>query len=44
MDSQKNPLAGRIIIFQLGTQSVSATTNASGVAATSLQLNQKNAS
>jgi hypothetical protein len=44
VDSQKNPLAGRVIAFQLGAQSVSATTNASGVAATTLQLNQKNAS
>jgi hypothetical protein len=44
VDSQKNPLAGRVIAFKLGAQSVSATTNASGVAATTLQLNQKNAS
>jgi len=42
-DSQNNPLAGRVIAFKLGSQSVSATTNASGVAATTLALNQKNA-
>jgi hypothetical protein len=44
VDSQGQPLAGRIIAFKLGSQSVSAATNASGVAATSLTLNQKNAS
>ena len=41
-DSQNNPLAGRVIAFQLGSQSASATTNASGVAATTLKLTQKN--
>lgn len=44
VDSQKNPLAGRVIAFNLGTQSAMATTNASGVAATTLALNQKNGS
>jgi len=43
VDSQQNPLPGRVIAFQLGSQSASATTNASGVAATTLKLNQKNA-
>lgn len=43
VDSQNNPLAGRVIAFQLGSQSALATTNASGVAATTLKLNQKNA-
>lgn len=43
VDSQQNPLAGRVIAFQLGSQSALATTNASGVAATTLKLNQKNA-
>lgn len=43
VDSQNNPLAGRVIAFKLGSQSASATTNASGVAATTLALNQKNA-
>ncbi len=44
VDSQNQPLAGRVIAFKLGSQSALATTNASGVAATTLQLNQKNAS
>ena len=44
VDSQNKPLAGRVIAFKLGSQSASATTNASGVAATTLTLNQKNAS
>lgn len=43
VDSQNNPLAGKVIAFHLGSQSASATTNASGVAATTLTLNQKNA-
>lgn len=43
VDSQNNPLAGRVIAFKLGSQSAVATTNASGVATTTLQLNQKNA-
>lgn len=44
VDSQNHPLAGKVIAFKLGSQSASATTNASGVAATTLALNQKNAS
>jgi PKD repeat protein len=44
VDSQNKPLAGRVIAFKLGSQSASATTNASGVAAITLQLNQKNGS
>ena len=43
VDSQNHPLPGRVIAFQLGSQSTSATTNASGVAVTTLKLNQKNA-
>ena len=43
VDSQNHPLPGRVIAFQLGAQSTSATTNASGVAVTTLKLNQKNA-
>jgi hypothetical protein len=43
VDSQNNPLAGKVIVFQLGSQSASATTNASGAAATTLKLSQKNA-
>jgi hypothetical protein len=41
-DATGKPLAGRTITFQLGTQTASAITNASGVASTSLKLNQKN--
>jgi hypothetical protein len=44
VDSQNQPLSGRVIAFMLGSQSASATTNASGVAATTLALKQKNAS
>ena len=43
VDSQNHPLAGKVIAFQLGSQAASATTNASGVAATTLTLTQKNA-
>jgi PKD repeat protein len=42
VDAQNRALAGKLIVFQLGTQQASATTNASGVAATSLKLGQKN--
>ena len=41
-DAAGKPLAGRTIAFQLGTQSASATTDANGVASTSLKLLQKN--
>ena len=43
VDSQNNPLSGRVIAFKLGSQSASATTNAGGIATTTLTLNQKNA-
>jgi hypothetical protein len=42
-DASGMALAGRTIAFKLGSQSASAVTNASGVATTSLKLNQKNA-
>jgi PKD repeat protein len=41
-DATNKPLANKTIQFQLGTQSASATTDASGVASVSLKLNQKN--
>jgi hypothetical protein len=41
-DATGTPLANRTVQFQLGSQSASATTNASGIAAVSLKLNQKN--
>jgi hypothetical protein len=42
-DATGLPLAGRTITFKLGTQIASAVTDANGVAACSLKLNQKNA-
>ncbi len=42
-DSSGTPLGGRVVTFQLGAQSISGTTDASGVASASLHLNQKNA-
>ncbi len=41
-DATGKLLAGRVIVFQLGTQTISATTNASGVAQATLALKQKN--
>ena len=41
-DSDGKPLSGRTIDFQLGSQSVSAVTDAQGVATISLKLAQKN--
>jgi PKD repeat protein len=43
VDATGKALSGRTIVFQLGTQTTSAVTNASGVASTSLKLTQKNA-
>ncbi|MDY0910694.1 PKD domain-containing protein [Microbacterium sp. CFBP9034] len=40
-DSLGRPLAGKVITFTIGSQSVAATTNASGVAATTIKLTQK---
>ncbi|HEX5061317.1 MAG TPA: PKD domain-containing protein [Kofleriaceae bacterium] len=44
VDGLNRPLAGQLVTFQLGTQSVSATTAATGIATASLKLAQKNAS
>jgi hypothetical protein len=41
-DATGKPLAGKVVAFQLGTQSATATTNSSGIATTSLKLAQKN--
>jgi len=41
-DATGNPLAGRTIALAVGAQNASATTDALGVAATTLQMNQKN--
>jgi hypothetical protein len=43
-DAAGKALAGRTIAFKLGTQTTSAVTSATGVAATTLKLAQKNAS
>lgn len=42
-DASGKALAGRTVVFQLGSQTTSAVTNASGVASTTLKLAQKNA-
>ena len=42
VDASVKPLAGRTIAFVLGSQAASATSDASGVASTSLKLTQKN--
>jgi hypothetical protein len=41
-DATGKALAGKLVVFQLGTQSASATTNGSGVVSTFLTLKQKN--
>lgn len=41
LDDHGQPVAGRIVNFTLGAQSISATTNASGIASATLKLNQK---
>ena len=41
-DGTNKPLANRTVTFQLGSQTVAATTNTNGVAAASLKLTQKN--
>jgi PKD repeat protein len=43
-DASGKPLAGKLVTFVLGTQTKTATTNSSGIAATTLALNQKNGS
>jgi len=41
VDQFAQPVVGRTVNFQLGTQSISATTNGSGVATATIKLNQK---
>ncbi|HEX5027704.1 MAG TPA: PKD domain-containing protein [Gaiellaceae bacterium] len=41
-DATGKPLAGKVIAFALGTQSATATTNASGIASANLKLTLKN--
>lgn len=42
VDATGKPLALRTIVFQLGSQTTTALTNASGVASTVIKLSQKN--
>ncbi|HEY2073464.1 MAG TPA: PKD domain-containing protein [Gaiellaceae bacterium] len=44
VDDLGQPVAGKLVVFTLGTQTVSATTNASGIASASLRLSQKHGS
>jgi hypothetical protein len=41
VDDLGQPVAGRLVAFTLGTQTIGATTNASGVASATIRLNQK---
>lgn len=41
VDDHGQPVAGRLVTFTLGSQSISASTSASGVASATLKLNQK---
>jgi hypothetical protein len=41
VDDLGQPVAGRVVTFTLGTQSISATTDSSGVAVATIKLNQK---
>jgi hypothetical protein len=42
VDAQNRPLAGKLVVFQLGVQQISATTAATGIASATLKLTQKN--
>jgi hypothetical protein len=44
VDDLGQPAAGRLVQFTLGTQSISATTDSSGVASATIKLNQKHGS
>jgi hypothetical protein len=41
VDALGRPLAGYVVTFVIGSQQTTATTNSSGVAATTIVLNQK---
>jgi Bacterial Ig-like domain (group 3) len=41
VDELNQPVSGRTILFTLGNQSISAATNASGVASATMKLKQK---
>jgi hypothetical protein len=42
VDALNRPLAGKVVVFTLGTQQVQATTDATGLASSPLKLAQKN--
>jgi hypothetical protein len=42
VDATNTPLAGKTVLFMIGTQSVSAVTDINGIATSSIKLNQKN--
>ena len=44
VDDRGQPVAGRLVVFTLGAQTISATTNASGIASATIKLNQKHGS
>lgn len=41
VDELNQPVSGRLVVFTLGTQTISAATNVSGVATATIKLNQK---
>jgi hypothetical protein len=41
VDELNQPVSGRMVLFQLGSQQISAFTNASGVATATIKLNEK---
>ena len=43
-DDLGQPVVGRLVVFTLGSQTISATTNSSGIASATIKLNQKQGS
>jgi len=41
VDELNQPVSGRLVVFTLGSQTISAATNVSGVATATIKLNQK---
>ncbi len=41
VDELNQPVSGRTVVFTLGSQTISAATNASGIATATIKLNQK---
>src|SRR5437588_259015 len=44
VDDLGQSVAGRLVVFTLGAQTISATTNAAGIASATIKLNQKHGS